>query len=194
VVSQTVINTDTAPTLLDLAGVATPGDMQGRSLLELLGGSPPADWRTNFYFNHYQWGANNVVPYYGIRTSRYKLINHYGRDWGGRPAWELIDLEADPDERTNVYDDAQYASVVPQLKAELLSVATGIGISPVVNPCPGDMDGNGVIGIADVLSVRKCFGLRAEGTCTLADFDGNGFVSVSDVIRARQAFGKSCTL
>ncbi len=194
VVSQTVINTDTAPTLLELAGVAIPGDMQGRSVLELLGSSPPADWRTSFYFNHYQWDAKDLVPYYGIRTSRYKLINHFGQEWGGRAAWELIDLEADPDELTNVYDAAPYAAVVPQLKAELLSVASALGISPVINACPGDIDGDGVIGLTDVFAVRNCFGLPAEGACMLADFDGNDIVSWIDVIRARQAIGNRCVL
>jgi len=37
--------------------------------------------------------------------------------------------------------------------------------------------------VADVFSVRNCFGLRAEGTCTLADLDGNGFVNMSDLFR-----------
>ena len=194
VVSQTVINTDTAPTLLDVAGVAIPGDMQGRSLLELLGGSPPADWRASFYFNHYQWGASNAGPYYGIRTSRYKLINHYSRERGSQPAWELLDLEADPDELTNVYDDAQYAGVVQQLKAEMVTWQTRLGIDPIIRPCPGDLNRDGVISWTDVFAMQPCVGLLGEDTCALADFDGNGFVTWSDLIGTSEALGKSCTL
>ena len=192
VVSQTVLNTDTAPTLLDLAGVAIPGDMQGRSLLELLGSSPAEDWRTSFYFNHYQWDARHVVPYYGIRTDRFKLINHYGRQWGGQQAWELIDLHADPGELTNVYGDARSASVIRMLKWEIVKWQVTLGINPDVAACVGDMDRDGAITMMDVFSVRSCVGSLAEGGCVLADFDANGFITLGDLIRSSRAVGQTC--
>jgi arylsulfatase A-like enzyme len=192
VVSQTVINTDTAPTLLDLAGVATPADMQGRSVLPLLDGSPPPDWRTSFYFNHYQWDVTNVIPYRGIRTPRFKLIQHDATELGGPEAWELIDLQTDPDELTNVYDDEQYAGVVRTLEAELLGWQADLGVPTIASTCPGDVNLDGVIGSLDVSFVRRCLGLAATGACTLADFDGNGFISSVDFIRTGRAYGKSC--
>ena len=192
-VSQTVLNTDTAPTLLDFAGVAIPADVQGRSLLDLLDGSPPADWRTSFYFRHYQWDAQKVVPYYGIRTSRYKLINHYGTEWGGEPAWELIDLQTDPGELTNVYDEAQYAGVIHDLKWEIANWQVILGIQRDVVGCAGDMNGDGIITQIDLFYVRSCLGSLAEGACLPADADGNGFVSLSDVIRSSRAVGRTCT-
>src|SRR5204863_2438692 len=41
------INVDFAPTFLDAAGLAVPAGMQGRSLMPLLRGAAPADWRTS---------------------------------------------------------------------------------------------------------------------------------------------------
>jgi arylsulfatase A-like enzyme len=192
VVSQTVINTDLAPTLLDFAGATIPGDMQGRSLLELLSSSPPADWRTSFYFNHSQWDATSVVPYNGIRTSRYKLIHHYGTEWGGEPAWELIDLEMDPEERTNLYQDPEYAEVIAQLKTELVDWQLGLGITPTVTSCLGDMNYDGIFSGSDVSAAKRCIGLPAEGACAQADLDGNAYISANDVLRIGRAFGQSC--
>jgi len=192
VVPQTVINTDTAPTLLALAGAAIPGDMQGRSWLELLDGSPPADWRTSFYFNHFHWNARHVVPYNGIRTSRYKLIHHHGTEWGGDPAWELIDLEADPEERTNLYDDPQYAGVIGQLKSELIGLQHGLGITPIVTTCPGDMNYDGLFSALDATLARRCLGAPAVGACAQADLDGNAIVTANDVIRIGRTLGQTC--
>ena len=41
------LNVDFAPTFLEAAGIAAPSDMQGRSLLPLMRGRTPADWRTS---------------------------------------------------------------------------------------------------------------------------------------------------
>jgi arylsulfatase A-like enzyme len=47
------VNVDFAPLFMDLAGLSVPADMQGRSLLPLLRGEKPADWRTSFYYRYY---------------------------------------------------------------------------------------------------------------------------------------------
>jgi arylsulfatase A-like enzyme len=56
-----------------------------------------------------------VKRHYGIRTKRHKLIHYYY----DIDAWELYDLEKDPRELKNVYDDPAYAIVARNLKAEL---------------------------------------------------------------------------
>ena len=40
-----VLNTDFAPTFLEYAGLPVPADMQGRSIVSLLRGETPRDWR-----------------------------------------------------------------------------------------------------------------------------------------------------
>jgi arylsulfatase A-like enzyme len=53
--------------------------------------------------------------HYGVRTKKHKLIHfYYDID-----AWELYDLEKDPHELSNVYDDPAYARVRAELTAEL---------------------------------------------------------------------------
>ncbi len=110
-----VSNLDFAATFLDLAGVAVPSDLQGRSLKPLFTTDTPEDWRTSHYYHYYEYpGYHCVERHYGVRTERYKLIYFYTRD-----EWELFDLEADPMELNSVYTDEAYAVTVTELKAEL---------------------------------------------------------------------------
>jgi N-acetylglucosamine-6-sulfatase len=66
-----------------------------------------------------------------IRTKTHKLIYFYGCDYQGGnqtpPAWELYDLQNDPQEMNNVYDDPSYAAVRDQLKAQLAQLRGEIG-------------------------------------------------------------------
>jgi arylsulfatase A-like enzyme len=124
-----VVNVDFAETFLDYAGLSVPGDMQGRSLRPLLQGGTPEDWRSSMYYRYWMHRAHfNIAAHFGVRTKRHKLIYYYGlpldargaRPRATRPEWELFDLEKDPMEMNNVYDDHAYADVVKELKIELI--------------------------------------------------------------------------
>lgn len=89
-----VVSIDNAPTALDLTGLPIPSDMQGRSLMPILKGNTLNDWRTSMYYHYYEFAPPHwVLPNYGIRTERYKLISYYTIN-----QWELFDLKNDPDE------------------------------------------------------------------------------------------------
>lgn len=108
-------NLDFAQTLLDMAGVEAPSAMQGRSLVPILQGETPADWRTSIYYQYFEFPQpHHVHPHEGVRTDQHKLIHFYTLD-----QWELFDLEADPDELHNVYGSEAYADVAEHLKDEL---------------------------------------------------------------------------
>jgi arylsulfatase A-like enzyme len=108
-------NLDFAATFLDLAGVPTPPDMQGRSLVPLLRGKTPPGWRESVYYHYYEYPAEHAVNRHeGVRTPQYKLIHFYQLE-----EWELYDLKKDPDERKNVYNEPAYKEVVTRLKTEL---------------------------------------------------------------------------
>jgi arylsulfatase A-like enzyme len=110
-----VSNIDFAETFLDIAGVKIPDDMQGRSLVNVMKGKTPADWRTALYYQYYEFpGAHSVRRHLGVRTKNYKLMNFYNLE-----EWELYDLQKDPQELMSVYDDPNYAEVVKQLKQEI---------------------------------------------------------------------------
>ncbi|MCA9033458.1 MAG: DUF4976 domain-containing protein, partial [Planctomycetaceae bacterium] len=114
-----VSNVDFAETFLDLAGLDIPADMQGYSLVPLLKGETPADWRKAHYYQYYEFLNDRKTPHmvrrhYGVRTDRYKLIHYYNVD-----EWELYDLEADPREMRNIYAEPQYADIIKQLKQQI---------------------------------------------------------------------------
>jgi len=116
-------NIDYAPTFLEAAGLPVPEDIQGESLLRLLEGQRPGDWRRSIYYHYYEFPAVHMVAkHYGVRTERYKLIHYYETD-----EWECFDLDADPNELRSVYTDPDYAQVVAALKTELARLQTLYG-------------------------------------------------------------------
>ena len=110
-----VQNLDYAETFLDLCGVKRPKDMQGESIVPLLKGKKPKDWRESLYYHYYEFpGAHSVRRHYGVRTETHKLIHFYNLD-----GWELYDLEKDPNELNSVYGKPEYAALTKELKDEL---------------------------------------------------------------------------
>ncbi len=110
-----VSNVDLAQTFLDAAGVQQPDDMQGKSLVPILKGETPDDWRDSFYYHYYEYpGWHMVHRHYGVRTDRYKLIHFYRIN-----EWELYDLQEDPNEMQSVYGEPAYADIQADLHKEL---------------------------------------------------------------------------
>jgi arylsulfatase A-like enzyme len=112
--SDFVMNLDIAPTLLDLAGIQIPDDMQGVSMKKLLTTGKDEDWRKEIYYHYYE-KSFGLTPHYGIRTKRYKLLHFYG----AIDSWELYDLQKDAHEMKNLYGDKKYAKLVGELKARM---------------------------------------------------------------------------
>ena len=116
-IDQMVQNIDYAPTFLELAGVAIPEDIQGVSLLPLLRGEEPADWRRSLYYHFYEYPAEHMVKrHYGVSTDRWKLIHFYNDINHG----ELYDLQADPPELHNLYSDPAFAAPQREMLEELV--------------------------------------------------------------------------
>ncbi|NQT87183.1 sulfatase [bacterium] len=121
VCDRMVQNIDMAPTFLEMAGIAPPASMQGRSLAPLLRGETPDSWRDAVYYHYHQKDsgrtAHTVARHYGVRTERHKLVYVYDHD-----AWELYDLQSDPDEMHNLYADPKHADTVKALKQRLAAL------------------------------------------------------------------------
>ena len=108
---------DFAGTFCEVAGIDSPTDLHGRSMLSLLKGKTPKDWRKSFYYHYYEYpGYHWVRRHYGVADGRYKLIRFYEDDVD---QWELFDLENDPNEITSVYGRAEYAVVQNRLSRQL---------------------------------------------------------------------------
>lgn len=110
-----VSNLDFAQTFLEIAGADRPDDMQGASLVPLLKGETPDDWRSTHYYHYYEYpGWHMVQRHEGVYDGRYKLMNFYDIN-----EWELYDLETDPQEMKNQIEKPDYAEVAERLRTEL---------------------------------------------------------------------------
>ena len=111
-IDELVQNIDYAPTFLEIAGVKVPDDMHGVSLLPLLRGEHPEDWRDALYYHFYEYPAEHMVKrHYGVRTDRWKLLHFYN----DIDHWELYDLENDPSEMHNLYGKEGYEEITAEL-------------------------------------------------------------------------------
>ena len=124
---------DIAPTLLELAEVPAPDRMQGRSLWPLLTGQTQthrAYVRSEYYraLNPDAPGREHLQGTYGtmIRDQRHKLVCYHDRAQG-----ELFDLQEDPGEFGNRWDDPAYADVrFALLKQNFDALAQAVDIGP----------------------------------------------------------------
>ncbi|MHC4992307.1 MAG: sulfatase family protein [Planctomycetota bacterium] len=120
---QMALNIDIAPTLLDLAGVAIPPAMQGRSLVPILEGEAPADWRKDFFVEHL-FEHPQIPKHEGVRGERYKYARYFEQD----PVHEeLYDLQEDPLEARNLAGAPAHARRLQALRRRCDELRDGYG-------------------------------------------------------------------
>ena len=129
------LNLDVAPTILDIAGVtatAIAPQMQGASLKPQLEGRPAApDWRKTFLYEYYYDNglrASRIPDLVGIRGERYKFVdNDYlnSTDIG-----ELYDMQTDPGEMKNLFQDPASALLLAEQRKELDALKAQYGYNP----------------------------------------------------------------
>lgn len=124
-ITEMVQNIDYAPTFLELAGAPIPADIQGVSLLPLLEGQHPKQWRQSLYYHYYEYPAEHKVRrHYGVRTADgWKLVHFYPAPGEQADtaidAWELYDLNTDPTEMHNIYGQKGTEKQLKRLRKEL---------------------------------------------------------------------------
>lgn len=107
-----VSNLDFAETFLEIAGATVPDDMQGKSLVPLMKGVSPSDWRQSLYYHYYGYPDWHMVQKHcGVTDGRFKLIHYYTTN-----EWELFDLKKDSAEMVNQASNPEYASKLEQMK------------------------------------------------------------------------------
>jgi len=124
---EMVQNLDFAQTFLDAAGIATPDDMQGESLIPLMKGDTASWSRDAVYYHYYEYPSVHMVKrHYAIVTKEFKLVHfYYDVD-----EWELYDRLKDPQEMNNVYEDPEYKDLVKELHAKLVEMRIKYKDSP----------------------------------------------------------------
>ncbi|MEZ4961230.1 MAG: sulfatase [Saprospiraceae bacterium] len=122
--NDVIANVDFAPTFLEVAGIKTDHQTQGRSFAAMLDGNTPNNWRQSIYYHYYEFPFwHHVQPHYGIRTQDYTLAHfYYNID-----KWELYDLKKDPSQMNNIIGDTAYSEVVVDLKQQLTDLQKQYG-------------------------------------------------------------------
>ena len=111
-----VSNLDFAPTFLELGGAKPAKDMQGSSLVPILKGAKPKDWRKTHYYHYYEAGGHGVPIHYGVTDGKQKLIRFPDANLN---TWEFFDLGKDPMEMKNLYAEKSQAANIEAMKKEL---------------------------------------------------------------------------
>jgi arylsulfatase A-like enzyme len=113
-VDDMALNIDIAPTILDLAGIQIPDEMDGVSLLPQLKGED-APSRKDFFMEHVDIiDVHNPIPdSRGVRTNEWKYIRYVNVE---PEVEEMYHLTVDPMETKNLANDAAYSEVKVQLK------------------------------------------------------------------------------
>lgn len=98
---------DLAPTFLSAAGIETPGQMQGADQLPVWKGEAEQARQHVLVENRHQPTALHLRTFV---NERYKLTVYRSADYG-----ELFDLQEDPEERRNQWNNPAYAHVKQEL-------------------------------------------------------------------------------
>jgi len=130
---------DLAPTLLEATGLEVPYNMQGKSLLPIITGQKDPDYHKDHVISEYNDAlANMPDKSHGAMyfDGRYKIIIYEGETFG-----ELFDLESDPGEFVNLWDDPNSSD----LKSELIMrhfqaylATTSAGVRHATKLFPGE--------------------------------------------------------
>ena len=107
--SSLVLNVDMAPTILDLAGLSVPQEIQGRSLVPFLNGSL-VNTRKEILTEHL-WDHPEIPQTEAVRTEQWKYIRY-----PQNPEFEeLYDLKNDSIEKNNLAFDKPYSEIRAKL-------------------------------------------------------------------------------
>jgi arylsulfatase A-like enzyme len=112
IVDAVALNVDVSPTFLAWAGVPVPPAVQGHSLVPLLRGETPPDWRTDFFYEHL-FDRRNIPKSEGVRTDRYTYVRWFEQQ---PVVEELYDHAADFDQVKNLVADPGHADVLAKLR------------------------------------------------------------------------------
>jgi N-acetylglucosamine-6-sulfatase len=117
-VDKVIANIDIGPTFLEVAGLETPTQMDGKSFWKLaLGQEIP--WRDALLYEYYwEWNYPMTPTIFAVRGQRYKYIRAHG-------VWdtdELYDLQTDPHEQHNLVQSPDHKAIVKKMNAQMFSL------------------------------------------------------------------------
>ncbi|QDT10929.1 sulfatase-like hydrolase/transferase [Stieleria marina] len=122
---ELVMNIDLTATIYDLAGLPIPTSLHGRSLLPIVQGETPADWRTNFLYEAPtpQLGSQ---PLWAVRNARWKYVETQSGTASGNVFSELYDLRSDAIEEYNLAENPKHSATLNSLRTALVQLREAI--------------------------------------------------------------------
>ncbi|MFH1243001.1 MAG: sulfatase [Pseudomonadota bacterium] len=120
--NQMALNIDLAPTLLELAGLPVPANMEGQSLAPILR-NPQTPGRKAWLYEYFKDFPYRVPQMNAVRTDRYKYI-----EYEGSMEDELFDLVLDPKEKRNLMDEPEGRQLIPKMQSLLQQLKKGAGL------------------------------------------------------------------
>lgn len=177
---QLALNVDIAPTVLELAGVPVPKEMHGRSLVPLLLGKTPPDWRKAFFYTYFFEQGFAAPTTQAIRTESAKLIQY-----PEHPEWtEVFDLKADPYETKNLARDPGAAGLRLALEQEFERQRKAIGFE--IPPFADKPRAGGTTAAPGLVAPRNAWVLAWKDT---QKFDGTKLVNIPSTPALRPNVG-----
>lgn len=121
---------DLGPTILGWAGVDIPGDVEARSIADALRQPDQFKGRSHVFCEQSGDGVLTGCQFMSmVRNHTHKLIHFFeSTESNDRPAGQLFDLNRDPDERVNLWNDPSYQTIKAELKDELLNFRIRSGL------------------------------------------------------------------
>jgi arylsulfatase A-like enzyme len=114
--SQMALNIDIAPTIVAMAGLPVPDEMQGMNLSLILH-DPTVTGRADWYYEHdvaTESGGKPLPRCEGVRSERWKYIRYKDT----KPLQEeLFDLQNDPLEEHNLAKEKTHAATLAKMSA-----------------------------------------------------------------------------
>ncbi len=142
IANELALNLDLAPTILDLAGLPVPTEMQGRSLRPLIENQTPADWRDSFFFSYTDDPefAGSIADFIGVRLEDGKKLVRYALDSSWDEFYKTSPTGPDSDqyELSNLIATPSEAAAVASLQARLEQTTRDLGFLRQVDHHGGD--------------------------------------------------------
>ncbi|HEX5023819.1 MAG TPA: sulfatase [Agriterribacter sp.] len=120
---QIALNIDIAPTILAMAGVQAPTEMQGVDLFSVLEDEIPE--RSDFFYQHYFLGGPRIPRVEGVVTKDFKYMNYVEHNYE-----ELFDPVHDPHETTNLVNDPKHKKILEVLRKRYQALKKIHGVPP----------------------------------------------------------------
>ncbi|QHT67638.1 sulfatase [Rhodocytophaga rosea] len=118
---QIALNIDIAPTILNMAGISVPKQMQGINLMELVAGKKKQSDRKDFFYEHTFMGSPRLPKIEGVVSKELKYMKFIEHNYE-----ELYDLKKDPQEKQNLATNPAYTNQLQKMRNRYQEFREGV--------------------------------------------------------------------